>query len=88
MQLCCGHMDKTYFLSHDMAHIIFIFNPIQETEISIKREYFNRWRQRLHTQQSHAEEVVVLLQQQQDDSRLRSMFNFWRRHFRATLVAR
>ena len=56
--------------------------------MSIKREYFDHWREKLHAQQSHAEEVVTLLQQQQADNSVRRMFNFWRRHFRATLVAR
>ena len=56
--------------------------------MSIKREYFDRWRQKLYSQQTHAEEVVTLIQQQQANNSVRQMFNFWRRHFRATLVAR
>ncbi|XP_052225286.1 uncharacterized protein LOC127840885 isoform X16 [Dreissena polymorpha] len=60
----------------------------QETVMSLLRQYFTTWRQATLHQQSHDLEVTTHLEQKQTTNRVKVAFNFWRRHFRATLVAR
>ncbi len=56
--------------------------------MSTLRDYFDRWRDKMQRQQGHAEEGSTYIRQLREANTQRTMFNFWRRLFRATLVAR
>ncbi|KAL4221576.1 hypothetical protein ACF0H5_019833 [Mactra antiquata] len=59
-----------------------------EAYMSTLREYFDRWKRCLYNQQSQDEERTLYLQQLTETNQVKLAFTFWRRHFRATLVAR
>ncbi|XP_052821299.1 uncharacterized protein LOC128246851 isoform X2 [Mya arenaria] len=60
----------------------------RETVMSLLREYFSRWREFVYKQQGRELEVTSHLEGTVRLNMVRMSFTFWRRHFRATLVAR
>ena len=56
--------------------------------ISLLSECFTSWREHVFEQQAHQNEATLYLETKCRDNQVRMAFTFWRRHFRATLVAR
>ncbi|XP_060563783.1 uncharacterized protein LOC132723125 isoform X2 [Ruditapes philippinarum] len=59
-----------------------------ETVMGLLQKYFSLWKERLYSQQSTEEENVAYLQEKIETNRVKVAFYFWRRYFRATLIAR
>ncbi|XP_045163017.2 uncharacterized protein LOC123527556 isoform X2 [Mercenaria mercenaria] len=59
-----------------------------ETVMGLLQKYFTLWKERLYMQQGEEEDNVTYLQQQIETNKVKVAFYFWRRHFRATLIAR
>ncbi|KAJ8320383.1 hypothetical protein KUTeg_001970 [Tegillarca granosa] len=61
---------------------------IQEWNTSLLKYYFDLWFTNIQQQITEREEVTILMEQQRSVNLIKSSFTSWRRHFRATLVAR
>ncbi|KAJ8319861.1 hypothetical protein KUTeg_001448 [Tegillarca granosa] len=76
--------DKAFSQLHDKMEA----KEIQEWNTSLLKYYFDLWFTNIQQQITEREEVTILMKQQRSVNLIKSSFTSWRRHFRATLVAR
>ncbi|KAL3861077.1 hypothetical protein ACJMK2_007163 [Sinanodonta woodiana] len=88
-----NHVLKTVFSHwrHRSVHQVrqkILEHEAQEEKTHLLRTYFGMWYDNIQCQIHETEDAVIKLQHLQDANRLRCTFQFWRCHFRTTLLAR